>query len=59
MKTQNQQKKRKTQGICTNWFAPHLWPSIFVVVKKHGDLTSALHYLKTFHRNLGKIRTTI
>jgi hypothetical protein len=23
-------------------------------MKKHGDLTSALHYLKTFHRKLGE-----
>ncbi len=52
-------KTRKTRGTYTNWFAPHLWPSIFVVVNKHGDFTSALHYLKTFHRKLGKVKTTI
>jgi hypothetical protein len=42
-------KKRK-RGAYTNWFAPHLGPSILATVKKHGDLMSALHYLKTFHR---------
>jgi hypothetical protein len=47
-------KKRK-RSVYTNWFAPHLWPSILAAVKKHGDFTSALHYLKTFHRKLGKI----
>ncbi len=47
-------KKRKTQGTYTNWFAPYLWPSIFVV-KKHGDFTNVLHYLKTFHRKPGKV----
>jgi hypothetical protein len=42
--------KKKNKGVYTNWFAPHLWPSILATVKKHGDFTSALHYLKTFHR---------
>jgi hypothetical protein len=42
-------KKRKTLGTYTNWFAPHHWPSIFAIVKKHGDLINVLHYLKTFH----------
>ncbi len=48
-------KRKKTQGTYTNWFAPHLWPSIFVVVKKHGDFTNIFHYLKTFHRKPGKV----
>jgi len=42
-------------SVYTNWFAPHLWPSIFVAVKKCGDLTIALHYLKTFHRKPWKV----
>ncbi len=25
-------------------------PPIFVVMKKHGDFTCVLHYLKTFHK---------
>jgi hypothetical protein len=48
-------KRRKTQGTYTNWFASHFWPSIFATVKKHGDFTSAFHYLKTFHRKPGKV----
>jgi hypothetical protein len=47
-------KKRK-RGAYTNWFAPHLWPSILINVKKHGDFIGALHYLKTFHRKLREI----
>jgi hypothetical protein len=43
-------KQGETRSTYTNWFAPHLWPSIFASVKKHGDLTTAFHYLKTFHR---------
>ncbi len=42
--TQNQQRKGKEVLTQTNL------PSILAIVKKHGDLTSALHYLKTFHR---------
>jgi hypothetical protein len=48
-------KRRKTLSIYTNRFAPHHWPSIFTVVKKHGDLINALHYLKTFHRKPRKV----
>jgi len=42
-------RKRK-RGAYITCFAPHFWPSILATVKKHGDLTGALHYLKTFHR---------
>lgn len=48
-------KQEETRGTHTNWFAPHLWPSIFAIVKKHGDFTTALHYLKTFHRKPRKV----
>jgi len=48
-------KRRKTQGTSTNWFAPHLWSSIFVAMKKHGDFINVLHYLKTFHRKPGEV----
>jgi hypothetical protein len=47
-------KKRK-RGVYTNWFTPHLWPLILVIVKKHGDLRSVLHYLKTFDRKLEEV----
>ncbi len=47
-------KKRKRSAY-TNSFAPHLWPLILVAVKKHGDLTSVLHYLKTFHNKIGEV----
>jgi hypothetical protein len=30
-------------------------PPIFVVMKKHCDLTSVLHYLKTFHKKSRKV----
>jgi hypothetical protein len=29
-------------------------PPIFVVMKKHGDLTCVLHYLKIFHKKSRK-----
>jgi hypothetical protein len=47
-------KKRKRSAY-TNLFAPQIWPLILATVKKHGDLISAFHYLKTFHRKPGKI----
>jgi hypothetical protein len=47
-------KKRKI-GAYTNWFAPHLWPLILATMKKHGDLTCALHYLKTFPKKQEKL----
>jgi hypothetical protein len=46
----NGKERNQTRRDTRYWFAPHLWPSIFAIVKKHGDLTIALHYLKTFHR---------
>jgi hypothetical protein len=42
--------KIRTQSIYTNWFAPHLWPSIFAIVKKHCNFINILHYLKTFYK---------
>jgi len=51
-------KKKRKRNAYTNRFAPHLWRSILVVVKKHGDLTGALHYLKTFHRKPGEVSGT-
>jgi hypothetical protein len=42
-------KKRK-RIVYTNWFAPHLWPLILAIVKKHGDFIGVFHYLKTFHK---------
>jgi hypothetical protein len=47
-------RKRK-RGAYINWFAPHFWPLILATVKKHGDLTGALHYVKTFHRKPKKV----
>jgi hypothetical protein len=44
-------KIKKTLGTYTNWFALDHWPSIFAVVKKHGDLINVLHYLKPSIKN--------
>jgi hypothetical protein len=54
-KNSKSSKKKRTQGTYTNWFAPHLWSPTFAVMKKHHKLTSALHYLKTFHKKLGEV----
>jgi hypothetical protein len=48
-------KRRKSQNNHTNQFATHIWPSIFVTVKRHDDLISVFRYLKTFHRKLGEV----
>jgi hypothetical protein len=48
-------KRIKTQSTYTNWFAQHLWTSIFANMKKHSDLTSVFHYLKTLHRKQGEV----
>jgi hypothetical protein len=48
-------KRRKSQSNYTNWFATHIWPSIFVTMKKHDDFIGVFCYLKTFHRKIRKV----
>ncbi len=45
--------KQKIRGECTNWFQPNLWPPILDVIKKYGNNSQALHFLKTTHKKHG------
>jgi hypothetical protein len=48
--TSNQEPKKNWRGTYTQWFAPHLWVHIFLIMKKHKNLTNVLHYLFAFHK---------
>jgi hypothetical protein len=45
--TKDDGKLSKKRESYTNWFRPHLWPPITIVIKKHGNTYGALHFLKT------------
>jgi hypothetical protein len=44
---------KKVKRPYTNWFTPSLWPPTCVAMKQHGNIFSALKYLKVAYRNLG------
>jgi hypothetical protein len=44
------EKKSKERGAYTNWFQPHLWPPIAITIKKHGNNSNAIHFLKTTYK---------
>jgi hypothetical protein len=44
------EKKSKKIGAYTNWFQSHLWPPIAVTIKRHGNNSNALHFLKTTYK---------
>jgi hypothetical protein len=55
VKFQNQERKERHEVLTLIGKCKYFWPSIFVVVKKHGDLTNVFHYLKTFHKKPRKV----
>jgi hypothetical protein len=40
--------KKTRCGPYNKWFAPTLWPTIFVAIKKHRNLITTLNHLQTF-----------
>ncbi len=44
--TKDDGKWSKKKGSYTNWFQPHLCPPIIATIKKHGNNSGALHFLK-------------
>jgi hypothetical protein len=46
---------KNIRGPYTNWFTLSFWPPIYVVMKQHSNIFSALKYLRGASRKLGKI----
>jgi hypothetical protein len=47
LKMKNNQRKK---GAYTNWFQLYLWPPIATAIKRHGNNSNALHFLKTTYK---------
>ena len=54
VKKEKPTKKLKVRGSYKNWLTPLLWVPINAAVKKHGNLTVALHYLQAAYKKLGE-----
>jgi len=52
--TSNQESKERRRDIYTQWFAPHIWPHIQIVVERHMSLKIVLHYICALHRRPGE-----
>jgi hypothetical protein len=44
-------KRRKKQGAHQNWFQPHFWPQILVVVKKYGNNKIVLTFMQNVYKH--------
>ncbi len=46
-------KHKKKRGVHQNWFQPHLWPQILVVVKKYGNNKIVLTFMQNVCKSQG------
>jgi hypothetical protein len=46
-------KCMKKPGAYQNWFQPHLWPQMLVVVKKYKNNKTIITFLQNVYKSLG------